>query len=106
MFWTHEPQAPWQTPEWLEQMRARCVRTNSCRMIENRFVTSEENFHRHGLVGRLYHRPPGGGRCLDAGVGRRRRECQARLTAIAACDLGQRDQAGPPGLASHLSAEP
>jgi len=44
MFWTHEPQAPWQTPEWVEQMR-RSLRPNQfLRMIENRFVTSEENF--------------------------------------------------------------
>jgi phage terminase large subunit-like protein len=44
MFWTHEPQAPWQTPEWIEQMR-RSLRANQfLRMIENRFVTSEENF--------------------------------------------------------------
>ena len=44
MFWSHEPIAPWQTPEWVEQMR-RSLRPNQfARMIENRFVTSEENF--------------------------------------------------------------
>ena len=44
MYWTHEPQAPWQTEEWLEQMR-RSLRPNAfLRMIENRFVSSEETF--------------------------------------------------------------
>jgi phage terminase large subunit-like protein len=44
MFWTHEPQAPWQTPEWIAQMRS-ALRPNAfLRMIENRFVTSEETF--------------------------------------------------------------
>ena len=44
MYWTHEPQAPWQTPEWLEQMRASLRPNQYLRMIENRFVTSEETF--------------------------------------------------------------
>jgi hypothetical protein len=44
MFWSHELQAPWQTPEWLEQTR-RQLRTNQfLRLIENRFVTSESTF--------------------------------------------------------------
>jgi phage terminase large subunit-like protein len=44
MYWTHEPQAPWQTPEWIEQMR-RSLRPNQfLRMIRNEFVTSEETF--------------------------------------------------------------
>src|SRR5262249_24353957 len=35
MFWSHEPIAPWQTPEWIEQMR-RSLRPNQfLRMIEN-----------------------------------------------------------------------
>lgn len=35
MYWTHTPQAPWQTPEWVEQMR-RSLRPNQyLRMIEN-----------------------------------------------------------------------
>ena len=44
MFWTHEPQAPWQTPEWVEQMRASLRPNQYLRMIECRFVTSEETF--------------------------------------------------------------
>ena len=44
MFWTHEPQAPWQTPEWIEQMRGQLRPNAFLRMIENRFVTSEETF--------------------------------------------------------------
>lgn len=44
MFWSHEPVAPWQTEEWLSEMR-RSLRANQfLRMIENRFVTAESNF--------------------------------------------------------------
>jgi hypothetical protein len=44
MFWSHEPIAYWQTPEWLASMR-RSLRPNQfLRMIENRFVTSEGSF--------------------------------------------------------------
>jgi phage terminase large subunit-like protein len=44
MFWSHEPVAPWQTEEWIEQMRS-ALRPNAfLRLIENRFVTSESNF--------------------------------------------------------------
>ncbi len=44
MFWSHEPVAPWQTPEWVEQMRGQ-LRTNAfLRMIENRFVSGESTF--------------------------------------------------------------
>jgi terminase large subunit-like protein len=43
-YWTHEPQAPWQTPEWLEQMRSQLRPNAYLRMIENRFVTSEQTF--------------------------------------------------------------
>src|SRR5262249_8464747 len=36
MFWTHEPIAPWQDQQWIEQMR-RSLRPNQfLRMIENR----------------------------------------------------------------------
>ena len=44
MAWHHEPIAPWQTLEWMEECR-RSLRPNQyARMIENRFVTSESNF--------------------------------------------------------------
>jgi phage terminase large subunit-like protein len=44
MAWHHEPIAPWQTPEWIDQMR-RSLRPNQfLRMIENRFVSTESNF--------------------------------------------------------------
>lgn len=44
MFWSHEPVAPWQTAEWVDEMR-RSLRPNQfLRMIENRFVTSEARF--------------------------------------------------------------
>ena len=44
MFWSHEPVAPWQTAEWLEQMRQQLRPNAFLRMIENRFVTSESSF--------------------------------------------------------------
>jgi phage terminase large subunit-like protein len=44
MFWSHTPIAPWQTPQWLQEMR-RTLRPNQyLRMIENRFVTTESTF--------------------------------------------------------------
>jgi hypothetical protein len=43
-FWSHKPLAPWQTQDWLDEMR-RVLRPNQyLRMIENRFVTSEASF--------------------------------------------------------------
>jgi hypothetical protein len=44
MFWSHTPIAPWQTGDWLAEMR-RSLRPNQyLRMIENRFVTTESSF--------------------------------------------------------------
>jgi phage terminase large subunit-like protein len=44
MFWSHEPVAPWQTADWLAEMR-RSQRPNQyLRMVENRWVTTESNF--------------------------------------------------------------
>jgi hypothetical protein len=44
MFWSHVPIAPWQTQNWLTEMR-RSLRPNQfLRMIENRFVTTESSF--------------------------------------------------------------
>ena len=44
MFWTHAAQAPWQTPQWVEQMRGQLRPNAFLRMIENRFVSSESTF--------------------------------------------------------------
>jgi len=44
MFWSHEPVAPWQTPEWISQMRQQLRPNAFLRLIENRWVTSESNF--------------------------------------------------------------
>lgn len=44
MYWSHEPVAPWQTPEWLEQMRQQLRPNAYARMIENRFVSTESTF--------------------------------------------------------------
>jgi hypothetical protein len=42
--WHHEPIAPWQTPQWLAEMR-RSLRPNQyLRMIENRFTAGEDSF--------------------------------------------------------------
>jgi len=44
MFWSHEPVAPWQTPEWVQQMRAQLRANAFLRMIQNEWVTSESSF--------------------------------------------------------------
>lgn len=44
MFWSHAPVAPWQTPEWLSQMRIQLRPNAYLRLIENRWVTSESSF--------------------------------------------------------------
>ena len=44
MFWTHEPQAPWQDQAWLDEMRRSLRPHQYSRMIENWFVASEEAF--------------------------------------------------------------
>ena len=44
MFWSHEPIAPWQTEDWLVEMRRSLRPAQYLRMIENRFVTSEQSF--------------------------------------------------------------
>jgi hypothetical protein len=44
MFWSHVPVAPWQTDEWIEQMRSQLRPHAFARMIENRFAQSEESF--------------------------------------------------------------
>ena len=41
MFWSHTPIAPWQSPEWIEQMRGQLRPNAFLRMIENRFVSTE-----------------------------------------------------------------
>jgi phage terminase large subunit-like protein len=52
MFWSHTPIAPWQSQEWLDQMR-RQLRPNAyLRMIENRFVSTESNFVDPEWIGR------------------------------------------------------
>jgi Phage Terminase len=44
MFWSHVPIAPWQTEEWIEQMRSQLRPHAFARMIENRFAHIEETF--------------------------------------------------------------
>lgn len=44
MLWAHTSVAPWQTPEWEQQMREQLRPNAYLRMIENRFVTSESSF--------------------------------------------------------------
>jgi phage terminase large subunit-like protein len=44
MFWSCDPIAPWQTPQWLGQMRQQLRPNAYLRMIENRFVTTESSF--------------------------------------------------------------
>jgi Phage Terminase len=42
--WHHKPVAPWQTAEWIEQMRHQLRPNAFLRQIENRFVTNESSF--------------------------------------------------------------
>jgi phage terminase large subunit-like protein len=56
MAWHHEPIAPWQTLEWLEQMRGQLRPNAFLRMIENRFVSGESSFIEPGWFDR----------CVDA----------------------------------------
>jgi hypothetical protein len=44
MFWSHDPVAPWQTDAWLDHMRRSLRPHQFLRMIENRFVTTENAF--------------------------------------------------------------
>jgi phage terminase large subunit-like protein len=44
MFWTHRHTATWQTPQWVEQMRATMRPTAFLRQIENRWVSSDSTF--------------------------------------------------------------
>jgi phage terminase large subunit-like protein len=44
MVWSHEPLAPWQTPEWLEQARQQLRPNQYARMIENRWVDTDGSF--------------------------------------------------------------
>jgi hypothetical protein len=44
MFWSHVPIAPWQTVEWIAQMRGQLRPNAFLRMVENRFVTTESVF--------------------------------------------------------------
>jgi hypothetical protein len=42
--WHCEPTQPWQTPQWLEEMRRSLRPTAYARMIENQFVAPESRF--------------------------------------------------------------
>jgi hypothetical protein len=44
MYWTHDAIAPWQTTQWLNQMRQQLRPNAYLRQIENRFVSSEGTF--------------------------------------------------------------
>ena len=43
-FWSHQPIAPWQDEQWLQQMRSSLRPPQYLRMIENRFVSSDSTF--------------------------------------------------------------
>jgi len=44
MFWSHEPVAPWQSPEWIAQMRQQLRPNAFLRLVRNEWVTSEGEF--------------------------------------------------------------
>ena len=52
MAWHHRPVAPWQTTDWLEQMREQLRPNVYLRMIENRFCIERVSVRRGGVVGR------------------------------------------------------
>ena len=106
MFWTHEPQAPWQDQAWLDEMRRSLRPHQYLRMIENRFVACEETF-----IDMAWWDACTTGRPVMADASMPvwacgRCECEARLDRHRRLYLGQRDQAGSPGVAPYLSAEP
>ena len=59
MFWTHDLIAPWQTEEWVAQMRRSLRHNQFLRMIENCFVQAELNFIDMALWDQ----------CVDPGIG-------------------------------------
>ncbi len=44
MFWSHKPVAPWQSKDWLSQMREQHRPNAYLRQIENRWVSTESSF--------------------------------------------------------------
>jgi hypothetical protein len=44
MFWSHRPLAPWQTPQWIEQMRAQLRPNAFARMLRNEWTSGESAF--------------------------------------------------------------
>jgi hypothetical protein len=44
MYWAHEPVAPWQTQQWVEQMRQQHRPNAFLRHVYNQWVTSESSF--------------------------------------------------------------
>ena len=80
MAWHHKPVAPWQTDEWLEQIREQLRPNAYARMIENHFVANESSFVEmewwDGRVDRDAR--PGAGRQRPQGVGRPGWLCEAR----------------------------
>ena len=86
-FWSHTPIAPWQTEAWLAAMR-RSLRPNAyLRLVENRRV----ELHRSAVVGclRRFRCQACARRSPDVGLGRRRRERQARLNGDRRRHLGR-----------------
>ncbi len=104
-FWSHEPLAPWQTPEWIEQMRASLRPNQFLRMIENRFVISSETFvpleDWDGCVDAEL-RPVTAHACPSS-LGRRRCLREARQHRNRRRDLGPNHEASEASLSSRLS---
>ncbi len=44
VYWTHDLRAPWQSPEWVEQMREAYSPSQFARIIENRWTSSSNPF--------------------------------------------------------------
>ena len=108
MAWHHEPIAPWQTPEWLDQMR-RSLRPNQYRrMIENHFVLNTKSFHRAVGLGCLCRcrRVAGNRRSKSGGLLRRRCSLEKGQRRHCRLRLGCQGSESAAGVAPHFMPSP
>ena len=88
MAWHHLPVAPWQTAEWIEQMRGQLRPNAFLRLIENKWVTSESTFADQ-MVGsmRRFRAHSGAHRSAIVGLGGRGCQREAGQHRDRRCDI-------------------